>query len=80
MADFWSGARARLSPGNTGSENTGMEMGAFVWAIGNLAYAPFEVMTSSPAAAVMGFGVGFTLAAMLYFTRLMDSIAAPGTP
>ena len=39
LAVFWSGARARLSPGNTGSENTGMEMGAFVWAIGNLAYA-----------------------------------------
>lgn len=60
--------------------NTGMEAGAFVWAVGSMAYAPMEVITTSPIAAAAAFGVGFTLAATMYFVRLMDWIAAPEIP
>lgn len=69
---FWFGAWS-----NRPNSNTGMEAAAFVWAIGNLVYAPMEVVTSSPAAAAAAFGVGFTLAAAWYFVRLMDWIALP---
>lgn len=86
---FWPGARATRSRQSQQSpqspilpksrDNTGMEVGAFVWAIGNLAYAPIEVATSSPTAAVIAIGAGFTVAAMGYFVSLMDWIAAPQT-
>lgn len=72
---FWFGAWSSR-PRN----NTGMEAGAFVWAVGSLAYAPMEVITTSPAAAAAAFGVGFSVAAALYFVRLIDWIADPETP
>ena len=56
--------------------NTNMEVAAFAWALGNLAYAPIELMTSSPAAGAGAFGIGFSTAALLYFTRLMSWLDA----
>ena len=51
-----------------------MEAGAFVRAVGSLAYAPVEALTSSPIVAAAAFGLGFTVAAAMYFMKLMDWI------
>lgn len=72
---FWFGAWSSR-PRN----NTGMEAGVFVWAVGSLAYAPMEVITTSPTAAAAAFGLGISVAAALYFVRLMDWITNPETP
>ena len=55
--------------------NTNMEVAAFAWALGNLAYAPTEVITSSPTVGAMAFGIGFSVAALVYFTKLMNWVA-----
>ena len=34
-----------------------------------------EVVTSSPTLGAMAFGIGFSLAALLYFTKLMNWLA-----
>ena len=65
---FWAWS-SRTAP------NTNMEVAAFAWALGNLAYAPMEMVTSSPMVGAMVFGLGFSAAAMLYFTRLMNWLA-----
>lgn len=58
------------SNGSTHSTNT--EVAAFAWALGNLVYAPAETLTSSPAVGAIAFGLGFGVAGLLYFTRLMN--------
>ena len=60
------------------AHNTNMEVAAFAWALGNLAYAPIEMVTSSPAVGAVSFGIGFSAAALLYFTRLMNWLAMGG--
>ncbi len=57
--------------------STNTEMAALAWALGNFAYAPIEMMTSSPTVGAIAFGIGFSAAALLYFTRLMDWLASP---
>ncbi len=59
------------------AHNINMEVAAFSWALGNLAYAPMEMVTSSPTVGAMAFGIGFSAAALLYFTRLMNWVASP---
>ena len=65
---FWAWS-SRTAP------NINVEVAAFAWALGNLAYAPIEMMTSSPTLGALAFGVGFSTAALLYFTRLMNWLA-----
>ena len=55
--------------------DTNLEVAAFTWGVGNLAYAPIEVLTSSPTVAVLMFGIGFTAAAVLYIVKLSNWIA-----
>jgi len=57
--------------------NINLEVAAFAWALGNLAYAPMEMVTSSPTVGALAFGIGFSTAALLYFTRLMNWLASP---
>ena len=65
---FWAWS-SRTAP------NTNLEVAAFAWALGNFAYAPIELVTSSPTVGAMVFGIGFSVAALLYFTRLMNWLA-----
>ena len=58
--------------------DTNLEVAAFTWALGNLAYAPIEMVTPSPIVGAMAFGVGFSIAGAVYFTKLMNWIAGPG--
>ena len=56
--------------------DTNIEVAAFSWALGNLAYAPIETVTSSPELGALAFGIGFIGAAVLYFTKLMNWLAS----
>ena len=74
---FWVWAWSSDSP-----HDTNLEVAAFTWGIGNLAYAPVEMLVSSQAVGVMMFAVGFTAAAILYFVKLskwmaFDSVSGP---
>ena len=66
---FWFWAWSRTAP------NTNMEAAAFAWALGNLTYAPLEMVSASPTVGAIAFGIGFITAAQLYFTRLMNWLA-----
>jgi len=55
--------------------STNTEVAALAWALGNFSYAPIEMLTSSPTAGAIAFAIGFSAAAMLYFTRLMNWLA-----
>ena len=55
---------------------TSVEVAAFAWALGHIAYAPTELITSSPLLGAIGFGVGFGVAVILYFTKLMNWLAS----
>ena len=67
---FWAWSSRTVRSPNT-------EVAALAWALGNLAYAPIEMMTTSPTAGPIAFGIGFITAALLYFTRLMNWLASP---
>lgn len=68
---FWVWAWSSDSP-----HDTNLEVAAFTWGIGNLAYAPIEMLVSSQAVGVLMFGVGFTAAAVLYFVKLSKWMAS----
>ena len=55
--------------------NTNVEVSAFAWALGNLVYAPIEMVTSSPIVGAVAFGIGFAIAGAVYFTKLMNWLA-----
>lgn len=59
-------------------QDTNIEVAAFTWALGNLAYGPIEIVTSLPIVGAMAFGIGFSIAGAVYFTKLMNWIAGPG--
>ena len=69
---FWFWAWSSRSGNNTNTEGA-----ALAWALGNLAYAPMEMAGASPAVGAVAFGIGFSAAALLYFTKLMNWLAAP---
>ncbi len=74
---FWVWAWSSDSP-----HDTNLEVAAFTWGIGNLVYAPVEMLVSSQAVGAMMFAVGFTAAAILYFVKLskwmaFDSVSGP---
>ena len=54
-----------------------MEVAALAWALENFAYAPIKMMTFSPTVSPIAFAIGFSAAALLYFTRLMNWLASP---
>ena len=56
--------------------NINMQVAAFAWGFGYLAYAPVEMVTSSATMGAMAFGIGFGVAGVLYFTRLMNWLAS----
>ena len=58
-------------------QNTNIEVSAFAWALGSLAYAPTELLASSPAMGLTAFGIGFSVAGLVYFVKLMDWVASP---
>ena len=68
---FWIWAWSSDSP-----HDTNLEVAAFTWGIGNLAYAPIELLVSSQSVGVMMFGVGFAAAAMMYFVKLSRWMAS----
>ncbi len=68
---FWVWAWSSDSP-----HDTNLEVAAFTWGIGNLAYAPIELLVSSQAVGVMMFGVGFAAAAVVYFVKLSKWMAS----
>ena len=68
---FWVWAWSSDSP-----HDTNLEVAAFTWGIGNLAYAPIELLASSQAVGMMVFGVGFTAAALVYFVKLSKWMAS----
>ena len=55
--------------------DTNLEV-SFTWGIGNLAYAPIELLGSSQAVGVMMFGIGFAAAAIVYFVKLSKWMAS----
>lgn len=71
---FWSWARLSATP-----HDTNLEVAAFTSGIGNLVYAPTELLTASQAVGLAAFGAGFAAAAILYFTRLSRWIAPDPT-
>jgi len=71
LVGFWYWARSSGS-----SHLTNVEVVAFAWALGHIAYAPTELITSSPLLGAIGFGVGFGVAVILYFTKLMNWLAS----
>ena len=54
------------------AHDTNLEVATFAWALGNLFYAPTEVVTSSPLIGVAAFGIGFSVGGALYFAKLMN--------
>ena len=68
---FWIWAWSSDSP-----HDTNLEVAAFTWGIGNLVYAPIELLASSQAVGVMMFAVGFTAAALVYFVKLSKWMAS----
>ena len=71
LSAFWIWAWSSDSP-----HDTNLEVAAFTWGIGNLAYAPIELLGSSQAVGVMMFGVGFAAAAIVYFVKLSKWMAS----
>ena len=71
LSAFWVWAWSSNSP-----HDTNLEVAAFTWGVGNLAYAPIEMLTSSPTVGVMMFGIGFVAAAIIYFVKLMNWMVA----
>ena len=57
--------------------NTSIEVAAFAWALGSLAYAPTELLASSPTIGLVAFVIGFSAAAAVYFMKLMNWVAGP---
>jgi hypothetical protein len=57
--------------------NMNIEVAALAWALGNLAYAPIEMVVASPTAGAIAFGIGFSTAALLYFEKLMKWLSGP---
>lgn len=57
--------------------NTNIEVAAFAWALGSLAYALTELVASSPAIGLIAFAIGFSVAGVVYFAKLMDWLASP---
>ena len=68
---FWIWAWSSDSP-----HDTNLEVAAFTWGVGNLAYAPIEALTSSQAVGLMMFGIGFAAAAVVYFVKLSNRMAS----
>ena len=67
---FWVWAWSSDSP-----HDTNLEVAAFTWGIGNLVYAPIEMLSYSQTVGAMMFGVGFAAAAILYFAKLSNWMA-----
>ena len=59
-------------------DNMNVEVAAFGWALGNVVYAPMEIVTSSPIVGAVAFGMGFGIAGAIYFTKLMNWLAGGG--
>ena len=71
LSAFWVWAWTSDSP-----HDINLEVAAFTWGIGNLAYAPIELLNSSQTVGVMMFAVGFTAAAILYFVKVSKWMAS----
>ena len=56
--------------------DTNLEVAAFTWGIGNLAYAPIEMLVSSQAVGAMMFSAGFAAAALVYFVKVSKWMAS----
>ena len=70
LSVFWVWAWSSDTP-----NDTNLEVAAFTWGIGNLAYAPVELLTSSPEVGVAAFGIGFSAAAAVYVVKLSNWMA-----
>ena len=68
---FWVWAWSSDSP-----HDTNLEVAAFTWGIGNLAYAPIEMLVSSQAVGAMMFSAGFAAAAIVYFVKVSKWMAS----
>lgn len=68
---FWVWAWTSDSP-----HDTNLEVAAFTWGIGNLVYAPIEMLAYSQTVGAMMFGVGFAAAAIVYFVKLSKWMAS----
>ena len=71
LSAFWIWPSISDSP-----NDTNLEVASFTSAIGNLAYGPTEMFTSSEPIGVAAFGIGFAAAAVLYFFKLAKWIEA----
>ena len=56
------------------ARNMSRELAAFAWALGNLAYAPVEMLGYSPTMGALAFGIGFGTAAAVYLKKLIESL------
>lgn len=54
------------------AHDVNVEAAAFAWALGSIAYAPTELMATSPAVGAVAFGIGFSIAGAVYFMKLMN--------
>ena len=54
------------------AHSVNVEAAAFAWALGSIAYAPTELMATSPAIGAAAFGIGFSIAGAVYFVKLMN--------
>ena len=54
-----------------------MEVVAFAWALGSLAYAPTELLATSPTIGFIAFAIGFSVAGATYFVKLVDWLTSP---
>ena len=70
LLTFWIWAWSSESP-----NDTNLEVAAFTWGAGNLAYAPVEILTTSQTVGVLVFGIGFCAAAVLYFVKVTNWVA-----
>ena len=57
--------------------NTNIEMAAFAWGLGSIAYAPTELLASNPTIGLIAFALGFGAGAAVYFTKLLNWLDSP---
>jgi len=70
---FWYWARSSRTV-----HNTNIEVAAFAWALGSLAYAPTELLATSPIVGLTAFAIGFSAAGVMYFRKLIKWISGRG--
>ena len=57
--------------------DTNVEVAAFAWALGSLAYAPTELLPSLPTIGLIAFAIGFGTGVAVYFTKLINWLDSP---